>query len=165
MDDSHPLPPRLAALAADLPMDALAFDPVPVKGRHDGWTPGRQRGFIQRLVLSGGVGASAAAIGMSARSAYRLRGRPGAESFAAAWDKALRWGIDSRLEHALERALVGETRGVFYKGRKCGERVHFDNGLTIAVLNMTARKRAGSASPERDRRILNDFLASNPRPL
>lgn len=31
----------------------IPFTPVPVKLRHDGWTSERQRGFIDRLILTG----------------------------------------------------------------------------------------------------------------
>lgn len=140
MDDSLSLPPRLAALAADLPLERLAFAPVPVRGRQDGWSEARQRGFVVRLALCGSVGRAAAAVGMTRRSAYRLRTRPGAEEFAAAWDMALGWGRASRVDFAIERAVAGEVRPHFYKGRKCGEEVRFSDGLTIAVLNMMARE-------------------------
>ncbi|MFL6859032.1 MAG: hypothetical protein ACJ8EB_14165 [Allosphingosinicella sp.] len=140
MDDSYPLPPRLADLAADLPPGILAFTPEAVRARQDGWSEARQRGFILRLALCGSVGRSAAAVGMTRKSAYRLRARPGAEALAAAWDKALACGRDSRVDHAIERAVVGQVRPYFYKGRKCGETVHFNEGLTIAVVNLMARE-------------------------
>jgi hypothetical protein len=72
MDESLRLPPRLAAILEDLPLEELAFTPVPVKPRRDGWTPERQLAFILRLALLGGVAAAAKAVGMSRESAYRL---------------------------------------------------------------------------------------------
>lgn len=39
MDESLRLPPNLAAILEDLPLGELAFVPVPVKPRRDGWTP------------------------------------------------------------------------------------------------------------------------------
>ena len=66
-----------------------AFDPVPsASTRRDGWTPDKQRAFIERLGECGVVSIAARAVGMSPKSAYVLRKRPGAESFAAAWDEA-----------------------------------------------------------------------------
>jgi hypothetical protein len=41
MADSYPLPPRLQAILEALPLAELAFAPVPVRARHDGWTPAR----------------------------------------------------------------------------------------------------------------------------
>jgi len=49
----------------------------PVAPRHDGWTPQRQRAFLQALVDSGSVEEAARAVGMSARRACRLRGLGG----------------------------------------------------------------------------------------
>jgi hypothetical protein len=143
MDDSYPLPPRLAAILQDLPLEQLAFTPVPVRARYDGWTPARQVAFIHRLALCGSASTAARAVGVTRKSAYRLRARAGAESFAAAWDAALGMGRSSRLDHAIECAIAGEVRPVFYRGRKCGEQVRHNHGLTIAVLNLMDRERPG----------------------
>jgi NAD-dependent oxidoreductase involved in siderophore biosynthesis len=62
---------------------------VPCRARRDGWTAERQRTFIAALARTGRVGRSALEAGMSRESAYRLRRRKGAESFAAAWDEIL----------------------------------------------------------------------------
>jgi hypothetical protein len=150
MADSNPyaLPPRLAALAEDLPLDQIAFTPVPVRARRDGWSPECQRGFILRLALCGSPGAAARAVGKTRRSAYRLREREGAESFALAWDKAAQWGQDSRLDFALERAIAGELRPYYYRGEKCGENVRYSAGLTLAVLKLMSPR---YGSPEKKR--------------
>jgi hypothetical protein len=66
-----------------------AFMPVPARARRDGWTPERQRIFIAALARSGCVGQAAREAGMSRESAYRLRRREGAQSFAAAWDSIM----------------------------------------------------------------------------
>lgn len=132
---AYPLPPRLLAILEGLPLERLQFAPVPVKPRRDGWSPARQMGFIQRLALCGDVAAAARGVGMSRESAWRLRARPGAEGFAAAWDEAAGWGVDRLSDLGMERCLAGELRGIFYKGRKVGEQRHFNNRLLIAVLN------------------------------
>ena len=49
------------------------LDPVPVRPRHDGWTPERQYGFIDALAQSGCVAEAARSVGMSVEDAYRLR--------------------------------------------------------------------------------------------
>ncbi|HEY0044598.1 MAG TPA: hypothetical protein VGB62_08620 [Allosphingosinicella sp.] len=147
--DSLALPPRLAALLADMPLEALAFTPVSVRARHDGWTPERQRGFILRLALAGCVSVAARAAGVTRKSAYRLRDRPGAESFAAAWDRAIRWGQDRTVDTALEKALVGERIPIVREGRCIGERWRVDNRLSLAVLNALDRRstRLGDPNP------------------
>jgi hypothetical protein len=149
MADSYALPPRLLALLEDMPLEALAFTPVPVKPRHDGWTAERQKWFILRLALSGCVSAAARGVGMTRRSAYRLLDRPGAESFGAAWGKALGWGQDRTLDKSLERALLGEMVPIVRDGRVVGERHRFDNRLAMAVLNALDRResRLGDADP------------------
>lgn len=139
MTEPHPLPDSLLEILADLPLEQLAFSPVPVKPRHDGWTVARQRGFILRLAVCGCVSAAARGEGMSAHSAYTLRRRPDATRFAASWDKALGWGVDRTTDVAIERALVGEVRPVYYRGRRIGERVVHDNRLAIAVLGRLER--------------------------
>lgn len=65
------------------------FCPVPVRARNDGWSEGRQCAFLAQLYVTGSVCAAAKAVGMSRASAYRLRARAGAESFAFAWDRVL----------------------------------------------------------------------------
>jgi hypothetical protein len=150
MDDSYALPPRLLALLQDMPLEELAFTPVPVKARHDGWTVERQKWFILRLALSGCVSAAAKGVGMTSKSAYRLLDRPGSESFAAAWAKALGWGQDRTLDTSLERSLVGEVVPIVRDGRVVGERHRLDNRLSFAVLNALDRRtetRLGDADP------------------
>ncbi|MCJ8158478.1 hypothetical protein [Sphingomonas sp. LaA6.9] len=54
------------------------FDPVPrLCKRHDGWTPERQRAFVDALAETGSVRHAASRINMSSEGAYYLRRRPG----------------------------------------------------------------------------------------
>ncbi len=85
-----PPPPPPPGRAAPLRRRRLpAFHPVPVGRRADGWRPERQADFIGWLAQTRSVLAAARAAGMGRESAYRLRKRPGAAGFAAAWDAAL----------------------------------------------------------------------------
>ncbi|HEY0149224.1 MAG TPA: hypothetical protein VGB70_09465 [Allosphingosinicella sp.] len=68
---------------------SLRFTPVPLRARRDGWTPKRQRAFIHVLEETRSVTRAAAAVEMARETAYRLRQKTGAASFAAAWDAAL----------------------------------------------------------------------------
>ena len=70
-----------------------AFYPVPTRGRRDGWTLQKQTDFLGFLAETGSVMGACEAVGMSRNSAYKLRARPNAESFAAAWDAALGTGL------------------------------------------------------------------------
>ncbi|WP_095012550.1 hypothetical protein [Tsuneonella mangrovi] len=79
-------PPRTAPLVRRrIPM----FHPVPVAPRRDGWTVQRQAWFIGVLAETRSVVETCRRVGMGRESAYRLRKRPGAAGFAAAWDAAL----------------------------------------------------------------------------
>jgi len=66
------------------------FDIAPTRKRHAGWTADKQRRFIEHLSLTGHVGEACALVGVASSSAYRLKAKPGAESFSRAWDAALR---------------------------------------------------------------------------
>jgi hypothetical protein len=77
------------AVIPPAPVPAPPFVPVPLRARRDGWTGERQHIFIAALARTGCIGQAAQAAGMSRESAYRLRRRKGAESFAAAWDSIL----------------------------------------------------------------------------
>ena len=57
------------------------FNPIPLRERHDGWTADRQIAFMDALAASGCVANAARTVGMSMRSAYRLRAHPEAGSF------------------------------------------------------------------------------------
>jgi hypothetical protein len=103
MEQTTPPAPMLAGTC-------LAFTPVPQqRHRADGWTPKTQANFIRALEAMGSVGKASQAVGMGRRSAYRLRGRAGAESFAAAWDRALWMGRIRQFDYAMDRALNGVT--------------------------------------------------------
>jgi hypothetical protein len=132
MTDSPPAQPAGPTEAED---HALAFAPVvTASNRHDGWTPDRQRRFIAAMALSGSVAGAAKAVGMSGVSAYNLRKRPGAESFAAAWDNALTQGRDRAFEIAVDRAVNGVTTPRYYRGRFVGTTHRYDHRAIIAAL-------------------------------
>ena len=76
----------------------LSFTPVPVRARHDGWTPGRQAAFIAFLRVTGCIDEACRRVGRSRESAYKLYRRPDAASFRAAWDSALAAAAPARLE-------------------------------------------------------------------
>ena len=80
-----PAPPTAPQTRRRIP----AFHPVPVTTRRDGWTAKRQAAFIGYLAETRSVAEAAKRVSMGRESAYRLRKRPGAAGFAAAWDAAL----------------------------------------------------------------------------
>lgn len=105
-------------------LDFLKFTPVPLRAQHNGWTPRRQLAFIVALARGSGVDEAARKLGMTRQTAYRLRNREGAESFAAAWDSALAFAREvARVRHSsgfdpggIETLLVPR----YYRGRLIG---------------------------------------------
>ncbi len=97
-----------------------AFLPVHQRARRDGWTPERQARFLAELAITRSVTKAAREVGMARETAYRLRARPGAESFAAAWDRVLgRDGPKPKVtfEERRRRALEGLLQPRIYGGK------------------------------------------------
>jgi hypothetical protein len=112
------------------------FDPVPLRSRRDGWTPERQRAFIRILHVKRSISAACRAVGMSRKSAYALRERPGAEGFAAAWDAA--FPTPGRVipaeQYPLWQAMLrGRTRGIVRKGKVIGTITKPDNEAALKL--------------------------------
>lgn len=113
---------------------APPFTPIQVARRSDGWTPDKQAGFIEALAETACVASAAARVGMSRESVYRLRARPDAAQFRAAWEAALDYSAHRLGEAAFDRAMNGVPVPIFYKGEQVGERRHFDERLTQFLL-------------------------------
>jgi hypothetical protein len=140
-----------------LPAFDVPFDPVPVAARHDGWTPAKQRTFIDALAACGCVKAAAGHVGMTAKSAYRLRNRADAVGFAAVWDQAQREGSGRMHDTAMERALNGEHTPIYHRGRQVGTRVRHDNRLVMAVMRHRTAQLNARASSTAQNTSSNDF--------
>lgn len=106
------MPRRAAASLASI----TDTPPIPLRPRHDGWTAERQRGFLAALAESGSVTQAAADVGLSARSAYRLRARADAAVFGDAWDQALRVAAGRLTAVAYERAITGRVKQFWRDG-------------------------------------------------
>lgn len=118
------------------PDDLLLFTPVPQRRKiARGWTAEAQRAFIAALSRCALVTVAARSVGKTARSAYQLRARPDAASFAEAWDLALQMGLDDIRSRAINLALEPEQIPVFYQGRIIGWRTRTNESLLIAALN------------------------------
>ncbi len=119
-----------------------SFTPVPLRARRDGWTPERQARFLGWLAQTGCVAQAAAKLGMARETAYRLRRREGAGSFAHAWDAvmAIRSGgeapqrkvtLDERWVLAMQGGFVVRMR----RGRFAGT---WRKPSTSALLSLLA---------------------------
>lgn len=136
MTDCTPVPDPTDPTPNDpTPASEIPFTPVPrLRARRNGWSAERQRAFVAALALCGSVARAARAVGMSPRSAYRLLDAPGADGFAAAWDRAIEEGIEAVRADALERALGGAFVPVFRRGRLVRVEHRRCDRLAIALL-------------------------------
>jgi hypothetical protein len=131
-------PPRRAYRRLSVP----AFYPVPTRTRRDGWTAERQADFLGMLAETGSVIGACEAVGMSRKSAYRLRALPGAGSFAAAWDAAL--GLPGRKVTSPRHNPVNchpLVRLVMFRGRYRGAWYNAASGALVSSVRRRERPR------------------------
>lgn len=76
--------------------------------RHDGWTPERQRTFLETLAVDGMVRRACAAAEMSHEAAYNLRHRAEGMAFRLGWDAALLLARTRLADTLMERAIDGQ---------------------------------------------------------
>ncbi len=126
-----------------------AFAPVPrQRERFDGWTPERQRGFIEALADTGSIKHAAHAVNMTPEGAYVLRRHPEAGEFRKAWEAALALGVQRLEDIAMDRALNGVEVPVYSYGKLIGSRMVYNDRLLMFLLRNRASKRfAASARP------------------
>lgn len=118
---------------------------MPLRARRDGWTPARQYSFILALARGLKPGAAAALVGMSRQKAYRLRERPYAAGFDAAWRFAYGFARRRRSEElrrslSYERAVNGVLEPVRYRGRIVGWQRRYDNRALLRLLDHVERE-------------------------
>jgi hypothetical protein len=157
------LPALAAAEAGSSQPLALAdsFEPVLLRCRHDGWTPARQRAFVEELANCLCVETAAERVGMSPQSAYELRRRAGAEGFAAAWDAALCRGITERGRARLvDEAVNGRVVKRFYHGELIAEERVYSERLLLKLVEKGDRLFAGA---EQSKAIAADWEDSMAR--
>lgn len=140
-----------------------AFTPVKTRERADGWKPEVQCGFLAALYLTGSVTAAAREVGMSRVTAYALREKHGAESFAAAWDHVL--NLDNcdeqeprstrpkrravgdwrklTVSDLIWRVEIGLWRPMIYRGKLCGIAQKPDNSALLRLIRRLNTVTAG----------------------
>lgn len=131
---------------ADLPPEPddplLGFAPYIHRApRRNSITPERQREFIAMLAATGIVTQAARHIGASLEALYRLRGQPGAEGFAAAWEAAIDRGMARLEDCALERAILGEERPIVRGGEVIGTWRWHNSALLMFLLRQRRNRR------------------------
>ena len=117
------------------------------------------------------MGDSAAVAGLSSRSAYGLRNKAGAESFARAWDAALSLSATRLAAIAFDRALHGRSERIYRDGELVMERKMPSDYLLTWLLSRLDPLQFGSVATkalaasigdprDRARRSLPDLTAS-----
>lgn len=126
---AHTHSPRSPGAAAPISL------PTPARAeRHDGWSLTKQVAFLRALSATHSVHEAARSVGCSRQSAYRLRSRLKGQPIDLAWEVAYHHSSDVLAHAALDRAINGVKRPVFYKGEQVGYYRRFDEGLTVALL-------------------------------
>ncbi|HEX7944179.1 MAG TPA: hypothetical protein VF495_05915 [Phenylobacterium sp.] len=103
--------------------------------RVDGWTPQRQRIFLETLAATGVIRAACEAAHISTRSAYSLRIRRDGAAFRLGWDAAILIARARLADDLLARALTGSEE-VIRKDPEAHEitRHRHDNRLAMSML-------------------------------
>lgn len=109
------------------------FTPVPRKTVSHGWTPDKQRGFIEALAMTGSVRMATEAVGMSHCGVYKLRTAPGGVSFVRAWDAAVSMGAARIRDVLFDHAIHGVPETVVQGGATI-ERRKFNHRTMIWAL-------------------------------
>lgn len=137
------------------------FTPVPLRARRDGWTPERQARFLGWLAQTGCVAQAAAKAGMARETAYRLRRREGAQSFAHAWDAILT--IRSGREAPLRKVTPDERWVLAMEG---GFVVRMRRGRFVAAWRRPSTSALLSLLASYDRALRNSdpWASPNPKP-
>lgn len=139
-----------------VPPPPIDFSPAPTRKRRAGWTAEKQRKFIDHLALTGAVGEASAVAGVASSSAYRLRDRAGAESFAKAWDAALRLCPTRISSIGLDRAINGRVERFYKNGELVMERRVPSDYLLTWFLSRLDPLRFGSPSAQARADALGD---------
>lgn len=149
--------------------DAHGFDPddfdwlpVPRRKRADGWTPDKQRDFIEHLADTGSVRMTCERLQITPQSAYRLRRSPEGAGFAAAWDAAMHHSALGLLDDAMDRARHGWEEPVWRDGEIVGHRRRYSDTMAMFLLRKQIPDRFGDLHRDRPAPSIS---ASAPPPL
>lgn len=119
------------------------FPPLPTPAqqiRADGWTPARQRTFLETLAATDVIRTACDAAAISPRAAYSLRIRRDGAAFRLGWDAAILIARARLADELLARALTGHEE-VIRRDMDAGEitRLRHDNRLAMSMLSRLDR--------------------------
>jgi hypothetical protein len=119
--------------------DPILPTPAP-QVRADGWSPARQRIFIETLAATGIVRLACEACGITPRSAYVLRNRRDGAAFRLGWDAAILIARARLADDLMARAILGHDEVVRRDPDHLEMRRHrHDNRLAMSMLSRLDR--------------------------
>ena len=143
-DDDTPIEDFAAQAARDGPcfMESAVGGPIPGSAsgaltgsrKSGGWTPDRQRAFLDYIAGGLTVGDASTLVGLSAASAYAFRARAAGAAFAVGWQAALLLQRNRLVDELTSRAFRGQSETVTRPDGSTIERHRFDNRLALALL-------------------------------
>ncbi|WP_404334677.1 hypothetical protein AB2M62_13950 [Sphingomonas sp. MMS12-HWE2-04] len=136
------------------------FECPPGGTRYDGWTPDRQRLFLEALSEGLPVNQASGIVGLSRQSAYALRHSPRGQAFALGWDAAVLLARNALVDALMERAFNGVREHATDSQGRTVTRFRHDNRLALAMLarlDRIADAEKPAASAAAARAIAGDF--------
>jgi hypothetical protein len=116
--------------------------------RRDGWTPDRQRAFLEAIAEGHTVDAAARLVGMTKQSAYVLRRRAAGSSFALGWAAASLLARETIADALIVRALDGQVETWTRADGSTVSRHRYDNALASRMLARLDRAVEEAPGPE-----------------
>ena len=102
--------------------------------RHDGWTPDRQRAFLESIAEGYSVEQACRLVGMAPSSAYALRRRAAGAGFALGWRAANLLAREKVADTLLARAIDGQVDTYTRADGATVTRHRYDNRLASTML-------------------------------
>ncbi|WP_235512736.1 PA2169 family four-helix-bundle protein [Sphingomonas sp. Leaf17] len=130
--------------------------------RHDGWTPPRQRAFLERIAEGHTADAACRHVGLSVTSLYALRRRASGAAFAIGWDAARLLARDRITDLLTARAIDGQEETITRADGSTVTRHRYDNRLAAYVLTRLDRyadTHDATAAGQGPRVVAGDFDA------
>lgn len=124
---------------------------TPRAQRHDGWTPDRQRAFLEAVADGHSVEAAARSVGLSAASAYAFRRRAAGAAFALGWDGARLLARETVVDALTQRVIDGQEERVTRPDGSEIVRFRYDNRLASTMLARLDRYADGIAATDAGR--------------
>jgi len=148
--------------------DLLAFEPVPVQPRVNGWDAEAQRAFIALLASTGSKRRAALAIGRNAHGIDQLLKRPDSDSFKCAYDRAMAiakqngatkiaQGVADAAARNAQLTAPSRLRG----HERDDDASSMDEETKLALIENIHRKFLGKVRQEREARLAGEVVAAD----